>query len=140
MFVHELQRESGEGIHRHCLSPVPCPLSRLQDGMDMGIVNAGNLPVYDDIDKELLSLCENLIWNKDAEATEKLLAYAQVHTRSHAFTPAILWLQLSRQMAMTSRLLSTESRERSQEGGSDRRMERRGRRGEVGVRSHQGNI
>ncbi|XP_062415894.1 methionine synthase [Pungitius pungitius] len=49
----------------------------IKDGMDMGIVNAGNLPVYDDIDKELLSMCENLIWNRDAEATEKLLAYAQ---------------------------------------------------------------
>ncbi|XP_077595443.1 methionine synthase isoform X1 [Stigmatopora nigra] len=49
----------------------------IKAGMDMGIVNAGNLPVYDDIEKELLSLCENLIWNKDVEATEKLLAYAQ---------------------------------------------------------------
>ncbi|KAJ3607418.1 hypothetical protein NHX12_024469, partial [Muraenolepis orangiensis] len=47
------------------------------DGMDMGIVNAGNLPVYDDIDKELLSLCESLIWNKDLDATDKLLVYAQ---------------------------------------------------------------
>ncbi|XP_069373353.1 methionine synthase isoform X1 [Paralichthys olivaceus] len=49
----------------------------IKDGMDMGIVNAGNLPVYDDIDKELLLLCENLIWNRDTEATEKLLAYTQ---------------------------------------------------------------
>ncbi|XP_044035134.1 methionine synthase isoform X3 [Siniperca chuatsi] len=49
----------------------------IRDGMDMGIVNAGNLPVYDDIDKELLLLCENLIWNRDADATEKLLTYAQ---------------------------------------------------------------
>ncbi|CAM9120698.1 unnamed protein product [Lampetra planeri] len=49
----------------------------IKDGLDMGIVNAGNLPVYDDIDKELLLLCENLIWNRDADATEKLLAYAQ---------------------------------------------------------------
>ncbi|RVE60053.1 hypothetical protein OJAV_G00194440 [Oryzias javanicus] len=49
----------------------------IKDGMDMGIVNAGNLPVYDDIDKELLLLCENLIWNRDTEATEKLLVYAQ---------------------------------------------------------------
>lgn len=46
--------------------------------MDMGIVNAGSLPVYDDIHKELLQLCEDLIWNKDPEATEKLLRYAQV--------------------------------------------------------------
>ncbi|KAJ7416517.1 Methionine synthase [Pitangus sulphuratus] len=50
-------------------------------GMDMGIVNAGNLPVYDDIHKELLQLCENLIWNKDPDATEKLLHYAQNHTQ-----------------------------------------------------------
>ncbi|TSL04190.1 Methionine synthase [Bagarius yarrelli] len=49
----------------------------IKDGMDMGIVNAGSLPVYDDIDKELLMLCENLIWNRDPEATEKLLLYAQ---------------------------------------------------------------
>ncbi|KAF7705574.1 hypothetical protein HF521_020860 [Silurus meridionalis] len=49
----------------------------IKDGMDMGIVNAGSLPVYDDIDKELLRLCENLIWNRDPEATDKLLQYAQ---------------------------------------------------------------
>lgn len=53
----------------------------IKDGMDMGIVNAGNLPVYDDIDKELLLLCENLIWNRDVDATEKLLAYAQNHVK-----------------------------------------------------------
>uniref|UniRef100_A0A8C3UG44 Methionine synthase n=1 Tax=Catharus ustulatus TaxID=91951 RepID=A0A8C3UG44_CATUS len=51
----------------------------IKNGMDMGIVNAGNLPVYDDIHKELLQLCENLIWNKDPDATEKLLHYAQNH-------------------------------------------------------------
>ncbi|XP_061480563.1 methionine synthase isoform X2 [Rhineura floridana] len=50
-------------------------------GMDMGIVNAGNLPVYDDIHKELLLLCEDLIWNKDPDATEKLLRYAQTHAQ-----------------------------------------------------------
>ena len=33
----------------------------------MGIVNAGCLPVYDDIDKELLKLCEDLLWNLDPE-------------------------------------------------------------------------
>ncbi|XP_076856692.1 methionine synthase [Brachyhypopomus gauderio] len=49
----------------------------IKDGMDMGIVNAGSLPVYDDIDKNLLELCENLIWNREPEATEKLLQYAQ---------------------------------------------------------------
>lgn len=49
--------------------------------MDMGIVNAGNLPVYDGIHTELLQLCEDLIWNRDPEATEKLLHYAQVERR-----------------------------------------------------------
>lgn len=44
-----------------------------------GIVNAGNLPVYDDIPKELLDLCEDVLWNKRADATERLLNYAQNH-------------------------------------------------------------
>ena len=46
--------------------------------MDMGIVNAGNLPVYDDIPQDLLNLCENLLWNRDQDGTDKLLKYAQV--------------------------------------------------------------
>ena len=50
----------------------------LQAGMDMGIVNAGQLPVYDDIESQLLKLCEDLLWNRDPNATDKLLTYAQV--------------------------------------------------------------
>ena len=46
--------------------------------MDMGIVNAGNLPVYDDVPKDLLKLCEDVLWNSNKQATEKLLQYAQV--------------------------------------------------------------
>lgn len=46
--------------------------------MDMGIVNAGALPVYDDIEPKLLELCEKLLLNQDPDGTEKLLAYAQV--------------------------------------------------------------
>lgn len=45
-------------------------------GMDMGIVNAGALPIYDDIPKDLLLLIENAIFNRDPESTEKLLEYA----------------------------------------------------------------
>lgn len=48
----------------------------IKAGMDMGIVNAGCLPVYDDIEPELLRLCEALLWNTDPDCTEKLLAYA----------------------------------------------------------------
>lgn len=56
----------------------------LQAGLDMAIVNAGNLPVYDDIEPKLLQLCEDLLWNKDPNCTEKLLQYAQVrHNHEH---------------------------------------------------------
>lgn len=57
--------------------PVQCD-HVLQNGMDMGIVNAGALPVYDTIEPQLLELCEALLWNTDPDATEKLLVYAQV--------------------------------------------------------------
>ena len=50
----------------------------IKAGMDMGIVNAGQLPVYDDIEPALLKLCEDLLWNRDPDGTEKLLTYAQV--------------------------------------------------------------
>jgi len=50
----------------------------IKNGMDMGIVNAGAMPIYADIPKELLDMCEALLWNTDPEnGTEKLLAYAQ---------------------------------------------------------------
>lgn len=49
----------------------------IKNGMDMGIVNAGALPLYDDIDEKLKKLLEDLIWNRDPEATEKLLSTAQ---------------------------------------------------------------
>ena len=46
-------------------------------GMDMGIVNAGALPVYDDIDPELRELCEDVILNRRPDWTERLLEAAQ---------------------------------------------------------------
>jgi len=45
-------------------------------GMDMGIVNAGLLQVYDDIPKDLLTLVEDVILNRHAGATEALMARA----------------------------------------------------------------
>jgi len=51
--------------------------------MDMGIVNAGQLPIYSDIDPTLRQLCEDLLWNRDPDGTEKLLAYAQVTLLPH---------------------------------------------------------
>lgn len=48
----------------------------------MGIVNAGFLTIYDDIPKDLLQLCEDALWNRDPEVTEKILAYAQKHGKN----------------------------------------------------------
>lgn len=49
----------------------------IKAGLDMAIVNAGMLQVYEQLDPELRDLCERVIWNKDEHATEALLAYSQ---------------------------------------------------------------
>jgi len=49
----------------------------IQAGMDMGIINAGALPLYDDIDPTLKELIENVLFNKKEEATDELIAYAE---------------------------------------------------------------
>ena len=46
-------------------------------GLDMAIVNAGQLDIYDDIDPELRVACEDVILNKDADATERLITLAE---------------------------------------------------------------
>ncbi|MEI6349083.1 MAG: methionine synthase [Bacteroidota bacterium] len=45
-------------------------------GLDMGIVNAGQLPVLDDIDADLRKLVEDVILNRRKNATERLVAFA----------------------------------------------------------------
>lgn len=52
----------------------------IKAGMDMGIVNAGQLVVYDEIEPTLRELCEDVILNRNNdqnEATEKLIAFAE---------------------------------------------------------------
>src|SRR6202451_2265897 len=46
-------------------------------GMDMGIVNAGQMAVYDDIPTPLREACEDVVLNRRADAAERLLALAQ---------------------------------------------------------------
>src|SRR5580693_8409678 len=48
-------------------------------GMDMGIVNAGQMEVYDDLDPKLREACEDVVLNRRADAAERLLAIAQQH-------------------------------------------------------------
>ena len=49
----------------------------IRAGMDMGIVNAGQITVYEDIPKDLLELVEDVILNRRPDATEGLLAAAR---------------------------------------------------------------
>ncbi|MBB4617845.1 methionine synthase [Sphingomonas abaci] len=46
-------------------------------GMDMAIVNAGQLDVYDTIDPELRTACEDVVLNRDPEAGDRLVALAE---------------------------------------------------------------
>ncbi|MBC6491736.1 methionine synthase [Flavihumibacter stibioxidans] len=55
-------------------------LHAIRAGMDMGIVNAGQLVVYDEIEPSLRQLCEDVILNRNNdnnESTEKLIAFAE---------------------------------------------------------------
>lgn len=49
----------------------------IQAGMDMGIVNAGMIEVYEQIEPHLRLLCEDAVLNRHPEAAERLLRYAQ---------------------------------------------------------------
>lgn len=48
----------------------------IQAGLDMGIVNAGQLAVYEEIPKDLLMLVEDVLLNRRPDATERLVAFA----------------------------------------------------------------
>ncbi|HXX26313.1 MAG TPA: methionine synthase [Pseudolabrys sp.] len=49
----------------------------IKAGMDMGIVNAGQIAVYDDLDAELREACEDVVLNRRADASERLLDLAK---------------------------------------------------------------
>lgn len=49
----------------------------VQAGMDMGIVNAGMIEVYEEIPKDLLKLVEDVLFNRNDKATEALTSYAE---------------------------------------------------------------
>ncbi len=63
-----------------------------QAGLDMAIVNAGQLPVYDDIPKDLLEHVEDLIFDRRPDATERMLAFAQtVHGEGMRIEQDLSW-------------------------------------------------
>jgi 5-methyltetrahydrofolate--homocysteine methyltransferase len=49
----------------------------IQAGLDMGIVNAGQIEVYAEIDKELLRHVEDVLFNRRPDATERLVTFAE---------------------------------------------------------------
>ena len=49
----------------------------IRAGLDMGIVNAGQLAVYEDIPKDLLEMVEDIIFNRRPDATERLVEFAK---------------------------------------------------------------
>ncbi|MBO0939478.1 methionine synthase [Fibrella sp. HMF5335] len=49
----------------------------IRAGMDMGIVNAGQLAIYDDIPKDLLEHVEDVLLNRRDDATERMVAFAE---------------------------------------------------------------
>jgi 5-methyltetrahydrofolate--homocysteine methyltransferase len=76
-------------------------------GMDMGIVNAGQLAIYDEIDPELRELVEDVVLNRRPDATERLLAVAdQVGAQERAAgADALAWRELPVEERLTHALV-----------------------------------
>lgn len=52
-------------------------LHAIKAGMDMGIVNAGQLEIYDQIEPQLRELCEDVVLNRRPDATERLVTFSE---------------------------------------------------------------
>lgn len=64
----------------------------IRAGMDMGIVNAGMIEVYEEVDPVLLKLVEDVIFNRDPDATEALTTYAdEVKTKGKTIIREQAW-------------------------------------------------
>ena len=56
----------------------------IRAGMDMGIVNAGALPIVDELDPELRERVDDIVLNRRADATERLLEFAATYKKGKA--------------------------------------------------------
>ena len=67
----------------------------IRAGLDMGIVNPGQLGVYDEIEPSLLELCEDVLLNRRVDATERLVEFADtVQQKDKAEVVADAWRSL----------------------------------------------
>jgi len=60
-------------------------------GLDLGIVNAGALPLVDDLDPELRQAVADVLWNRRDDATERLLAIADRARGTASSGPDLTW-------------------------------------------------
>ncbi len=61
----------------------------IQAGLDMGIVNAGQLAVYDEVPKDLLEQVEDVLLNRRPDATERLIKFAEELKKSSSSSSAV---------------------------------------------------
>src|SRR5262249_5404536 len=66
----------GNAVVREAMNSA-CLYHAIAAGMDMGIVNAGQLEVYEEIPKDLLLHVEDVLFNRRPDATERLVAFAE---------------------------------------------------------------
>ncbi len=69
----------------------------IQAGMDMGIVNAGQLAIYDELEPELRERVEDVVLNRRADSTERLMEIAERHkkgAREQDNGNALAWREL----------------------------------------------
>jgi len=79
----------------------------IKAGMDMGIVNAGQLQVYEQIDPELKELCEDVILNRKEDATDKLLAFAEtVKAKGKEVVKDLAWRKEDVQQRLSHALIN----------------------------------
>lgn len=78
----------------------------IKAGMDMGIVNAGMITVYEDIPKDLLTLVEDVLWNRSPDATEKLVSFAEtIKSKGKEVVKDESWRQLPVQQRLAHSLI-----------------------------------
>jgi 5-methyltetrahydrofolate--homocysteine methyltransferase len=64
----------------------------IEAGMDMGIVNAGDLPIYEDLPKDLLECVEDVLFDRRPDATERLVSLADtVKGTTHKKEEDLAW-------------------------------------------------
>ncbi|HSX58623.1 MAG TPA: methionine synthase, partial [Tahibacter sp.] len=68
----------------------------IRAGMDMGIVNAGGLPIVDDLDADLRERVEDVVLNRRSDATERLLEIAERYKtkKGEAAVEVLAWREL----------------------------------------------